>query len=215
MTSHTYVKQIVKKVKCSRSKRQEIYRQLLADINQEMENGVPFDVVMLRMGEPIAIAEEFNQNLSQTEHKKYKNRLAAKIIAGIAVMLAGIIAAALWFLPLSVRFGNSGLFSEAVVEEQSKEVIRMLNEEDYEALKACTDERVQQILTQQVIEDAKKQAGTDWGEFQQFGKCYMSEQKLQGRTRAVVQINAAYEKIGVTYTLFFNDDMKLSGLYIK
>ena len=28
-------------------------------------------------------------------------------------------------------------------------------------------------------------------------------------------INAAYENIGVTYTLFFNDDRKLSGLYIK
>ena len=87
--------------------------------------------------------------------------------------------------------------------------------EDYEALKDCTDVRIQKILTQEVIEEAKKQAGTDWGEFQQFGKCYMSEQKLQGKTRAVVQINAAYENIGITYTLFFNEDMKLSGLYIK
>ena len=116
---------------------------------------------------------------------------------------------------MGAAFGSSGLFTQETVEAQSREIIQLLNAEDYEALKDCTDVRIQKILTQEVIEEAKKQAGTDWGEFQQFGKCYMSEQKLQGKTRAVVQINAAYENIGITYTLFFNEDMKLSGLYIK
>lgn len=215
MTAEVYVKQIVKKVRCSRQKRQEIYRQLLADIREEIEQGVSPDVVMLRMGEPIAIADEFNQSLSESEHKKYKRRLAAKIILSVAAVFIVLITAAAWFLPLSVKFGSSGLFTQEEVEAQSKEVIRLLNANDYEGLKACMDVRVQNILTEEVIGEAKKQAGEDWGEFQQFGKCYLAEQKQQGRTRAVVQINAAYEKIGVTYTLFFNDDLKLSGLYIK
>ena len=72
MTAHTYVTQIVKKVKCSGKRRKEIYRQLMADINEETENGVSLDVIMYRMGEPIAIAWEFNQNLSETERKRYK-----------------------------------------------------------------------------------------------------------------------------------------------
>ena len=73
MTAQVYVNQIVKKVKCSGKKRKEIHRQLLADIQTEIGQGVPLDVIMLRMGEPIAIAEEFNQNLSQQEYRKYKS----------------------------------------------------------------------------------------------------------------------------------------------
>lgn len=215
MTAQTYVNQIVKKVKCSRQKREEIRRQLLADIQAETEQGASLDVVMLRMGEPIAIAEEFNQNLSEQERRKYKRRFAGRVIAAVAAVLAVIVLAAAWFLPVPLRFGSSGLFTEAAVEAQCKEVIRMLDAKDYEALEACMDIQVQEILTKEVIENAKEQAGADWGEFQEFGKCYMAEQRQQGRTRAVVQMNAAYENIGVTYTLFFNDDMKLSGLYIK
>ncbi len=55
MTAQVYVNQIVKKVKCSRKKREEIRRQLLADMEAEIEQGVPLDVVMIRMGEPIAM----------------------------------------------------------------------------------------------------------------------------------------------------------------
>jgi len=215
MTAQIYVNQIVKKVKCSRKKREEIRRQLLADIQMELEQGVPLDALMLRMGEPIAIAEEFNQNLSEQECRKYKRGAVGKVIAGIAAGLAVVVLAAAWFLPAGLRFGSSGLFTEAEVEAKSKEVIRMLDAEDYEALEACMDVRLQKVLTKEMIEEAKEQAGTDWGAFQEFGKCYMAEQRQQGRTRAVVQMNAAYENIGVTYTLFFNDDMKLSGFYVK
>lgn len=215
MTAETYVKLITKKVKCSKQKRQEIYKQLLADIHEEMRNGMPFDSIMLRMGEPIAIAEEFNQNLSETEYRKYKKR---KVVTGItiaAAVLAIIIAAAVWVLPSGAAFGNSGLFMQAEVEEKSEEIIRFVNEGDYEALRAASNEQLQKILTQEVIETAKKQAGEDWGDFQQFGKFYMAEQKQQGKTRAVVQVNAFYENTGITYTLFFDADMKLSGFYIK
>ena len=44
MTAQVYVNQIVKKVKCSRKKREEIRRQLLADMEAEIEQGVPLDV---------------------------------------------------------------------------------------------------------------------------------------------------------------------------
>ena len=54
MTAQVYVNQIAKKVKCSKTKRKEICRQLLADIQAEADQGVPFDVIMLRMGEPAA-----------------------------------------------------------------------------------------------------------------------------------------------------------------
>jgi len=215
VTAQVYVNQIVKKVKCSRKKREEIRRQLLADMEAEIEQGVPLDVVMIRMGEPIAIAEEFNQNLPQQERKQYKRGRIKKAAAVIAVCLAALAFAVYWFLPVGVKFGSSGQFQQAAVEEQAKKVIHMINTGDYEALQAATDVRAQKILTKEVIEDAKRQAGTDWGEFREFGKCYFAEQKLRGSSQAVVQFNASYENIAVTYTLFFNPDLKLSGFYIK
>lgn len=94
-------------------------------------------------------------------------------------------------------------------------MIRLLDAGDYEALQAGAAENMKDILTEEIIGPVKDQTGKDWGEFQEFGKCYLSEQRIQGKTRAVVQMNAAYENIGITYTLFFNDDLKLSGLYMK
>lgn len=215
MTAQTYVNQIVRRIKCSRGKRKEICRQLLADIQEEIDQGLSLDVIMLRMGEPAAIAEEFNQNLSEQERRTYKRKSFAKLTAGIVAVLAMVLLAAIWFLPFGLRFGSSGLFTQEEVETCSKEVIRLLDAKDYEALQACAAENIQDILTEAVIGPAKEQVSANWGEFREFGKCYLSEQWIRGRTRAVAQINAAYEHIVITYTLFFNADLKLSGLYMK
>ncbi len=215
MTAETYVKQIVKKVKCTGKKRNEIRKQLLSDIESEMERGESLEKVMLRMGEPIAAAEEFNQNMLQEEVKKYKRGVRIKIAVCILTVLAAAAIAAAWFLPVTKKFGSSGLFNEKTVEEKSKEVIRLLDAEDYDTLLAGSDIYMQKVLTKEIVDAAKKMAGDNWGEFQGFGKFYMAEQKQQGNIRAVVQMNAAYENIAVTYTLIFDKDMKLSGLYIK
>lgn len=215
MTAETYVNQIVKKVKCPKKRRDEIRRQLLADITMEMEQGEKIEKIMLRMGEPIAIAEEFNQNIPQEEAKKYKRGRRIKVFICIAAVFMAAVLAAVWFLPFGKDFGSSGLFDEKTVEERSKEVIQLLDAEDYDTLLEESNAYMQKVITKETIDEAKKLAGENWGEFQSFGKLYMAEQKQQGKTRAVVQMNAAYENIVVTYTLFFDKDMKLSGLYIK
>lgn len=215
MIAETYVNQIVRKVRCPKQRRAEIKRQLLADINMALEQGETLDQVMFHMGEPIAIAEEFNQNLSVKEQKSYKRGIWIKIIAVVAAVIAVLILAAVWFLPKTQEFGKSGIFSKEMVEEKSQEVIRLLDAEDYEAIKACSDKQMQPILTKQVIDEAKAQAAPEWGAFLEFGKCYMTEIRQQGKIMAMVQMNAAYEKVGITYTLFFNEDMELAGLYIK
>lgn len=215
MVAQTYVKQIVRKVKCSRQKRAEIGKQLLSDVDMAMSQGESLEKVMLRMGEPIAVAEEFNQNLPDYERRKYKRGILVKIMLAVAIVLAGLVLAAVWFLPWTSQFGSSGIFQEKAIEEKSKEVIRLLDAGDYQALREASDIHMQDFLNPGVLEPAKNQAGADWGEFLDFGKVYMSEIKQRGEHSAIVQINAAYENIGVTYTLFFNEDMELSGLYIK
>lgn len=215
MVAKTYVNKIVRKVKCSRQKRNEIRKQLLSDVTMATAQGEPLDKVMLRMGEPIAVADEFNQNLSEKERKRYRQGIAVKAIAVIAAVFAVLALAAAWFLPRTVPFGGSGIFVEEEVEERCKEVVRLLDAEDYGAVRDCSDATLKEVLTEEVIRQAKEQAGANWGGFREFGKCYMNEYKWKGKDWVAVQINAAYENIGITYTLQFNEDMELSGLFIK
>ena len=199
MTAQMYVNQIVKKVKCSRKKREEIRRQLLADINLEVEQGEALDKVILRMGEPISIADEFNQNMSPKDRKIYKRNTALKIAGVTILIIAVLVMAVLWFLPVGMEMGSSGVFDA----------------DDYETLKKSSSEAMQKALTKEQIDEARRMTGKEWGRFQEFGNCYMGEQKVRGKVWAVVQINAAYEKIGVTYTMLFDEDMQLAGLYMK
>ena len=215
MTAEIYVNQIVKKVKCSRQKRNEIRRQLLAEVSVAMEQDMTLEKVMLQMGEPIAIAEEFNENLSDRERKKYRNGVAAKAIAGIAAVVFVLALAVVWFLPRGAKIGSSGIYTEAAVEAQAKAVIEMLDAGDYEKLQECANAKMKAYLTEEVFDGIKEQFGADWGSLQKFGRCYIQEIKQQGKIYAMAQIYAAYENVGITYTLSFDENMGLAGVYMK
>ena len=65
------------------------------------------------------------------------------------------------------------------------------------------------------LEDIKGYVGEDWGALLNMGSAYMVEIREKGKNYAVVQINAAYENVGVTYTLTYNQEMELYGFYVK
>ena len=65
------------------------------------------------------------------------------------------------------------------------------------------------------MEEAKKTIGDDWGTFRNFGKTYMTEIRQNGQSFAMVQMNASYDNVSVTYTLTFDVEMKLAGIYMK
>ena len=48
-----------------------------------------------------------------------------------------------------------------------------------------------------------------------YGKIYSVESSQLGKTYAVVQMSVAYKNVSATYTLSFDEDMKLAGMYIK
>ena len=217
MIAQTYVTQIVKKIKCSRKKRREIYCQILTDVTAAMQQGESLERIMLRMGEPVAIAEEFNESLPEKERKIYKRSRLLKAAVGIVAVLIIAVLLVRWFVPRSYDIGSSGIYQEDRVGQQAEEIIHLLDEEDYDTLLARSTPQMQKYLTKEIIDEAKAQTGvrTDWGKFLQSGKCYMQEIKQKGKTMAIVQMNVAYEHAGVTYTLLFDKDMLLAGIYIK
>ncbi len=61
----------------------------------------------------------------------------------------------------------------------------------------------------------KEQIGTEWGEFKSFVSVYTGEIKQMGKKFAVTEITALYENRSVTYTISFDEEMKLAGIYMK
>ena len=60
-----------------------------------------------------------------------------------------------------------------------------------------------------IIPEGKASISNDFGKFISYGKIYTAEQKQLGVTYAVVQMNLSYENVSVTYTISFDEDMKL------
>lgn len=215
MTAEKYVNEIIKKIKCSKKQRQEIRQQLLSDISAELENGESLENVMERMGTPREAAGEFNLNLPVSERKKYSRNIVLKVIIGAAVIIIAAICVIYWLLPKGAQIGSSGVFEQSVVEEQVKWVVRELDANDFDSLNANAVEDLRNVLEQDMIESARSQISDDWGEFQSYGTIYMSEVRQKGQLFALAQVTVSYENTVVTYTISFDEDMKLAGLFMK
>lgn len=215
MTTEKYVNTIIRKVKCSKSRRLEIRQQLLSDIEGERENGESPENIMHRMGSAAEVAREFNQNMPERERKAYTRKKLLKIIIAVAVIIVAAACIIYRMLPKGAELGTSGVFEQNVVEEQAKWIVEKLNEDDFETLLDASDEAMQQALTPEMIEDARASISDDWGDFRSYGQVYMSELKQNGKLFAATQMTVAYENVSVTYTILFDEDMKLAGLFMK
>lgn len=215
MNAEKYVDSVVRKVRCGREKRKEIRQQLLSDISAELEEGETLEHVIGRMGSAAEAAEEFNQNLPEAELKRYRRGKRWKISGCIAVALALVVCGIYWFLPKTYELSKGGYFDEETIEARMQEVIAELDRGDYEAMQANATEEMQPVLTAEYMESAKATVSDDWGAFQAYGTAYMVQMKQQGKRFALGQMTVSYENASVTYTLTFDEDMRLAGLYMK
>lgn len=219
MTAAKYVNRIVRKIKCSGKERKEIKSQLLSDISAATEQGESLEDVQKRMGTAAEVAEEFNANISEAEHRKYRRNHRIKIsvaITGVVLAVLAMIAAYIWWwLPKSYEFGHSGKYEEAVVVERAQEVIAMFNAGDYDGINAISIEAMKEARVIETLEDAKKLISDDWGEFKGFNNYYMVEMEQQGYKGVMVQIAATYENVVVTYVISLDEEMRLMGIYMR
>lgn len=219
MNAEKYVNDIIKNVKCSKSKKSEIREQLLSDIHMRMDNGETLELIMDTMGVPKEISEEFNQNLTEDEKKAYKKGKIIKITVSVTlvifIVLLSLIFYIMWLFPQTSEMGSSGIFSQEIVEEKAKDVILLLDQNDFDSLKTASIEKIRPLLVPETFEQIKKSIGNDWGQLETFGKIYTCELKQQGQTFAMAQASVSYENVNVTYTITFDKDMKVAGIYLK
>ena len=204
-----YINQIIRRLKCSRKRREEIKRQLLSEVDEERENSTQ------ALENALEIAEEFNNSFSEEEKKAYKKEKLLKI-AGLVLVLLILVAGLIWWMiPKKIWLEDSKVFDVNVVEAQAEAVVDYFGKDDYESLKEISDDKMREFLNTHDLESDKVLIGEDWGEQESVGKVYMVELTQRGRKSAVVQMHVQYENANVLYTISFNRDMELQGFWMQ
>lgn len=204
-----YINQIIRRLKCSRKRREEIKRQLLSEVDEERENSTQ------ALENALEIAEEFNNSFSEEEKKAYKKEKLLKI-AGLVLVLLILVAGLIWWMiPKQIWLEDSKVFDVNVVEAQAEAVVDYFGKDDYESLKEISDDKMREFLNTHDLESDKVLIGEDWGEQESVGKVYMVELTQRGRKSAVVQMHVQYENANVLYTISFNRDMELQGFWMQ
>lgn len=215
MDEKKYLRALRRKLRCSSSRKREIIRQIQSDFAIAAENGQDVAQTIREMGTPEEVAAAFHENRSDADVKKVRARKRALIAGGAASAVLLAVLFGCWLVPKLGKADGNGGPSEETLTEEAKRVIRCVDAGDYESLNRMMPEQVRQILTEDVIEEAKRQTADDFGEFSSWGDAYVSEISQQGQYTAVVELMVMYEKVSVIYTVFFDEELRLIGLYMR
>ncbi len=215
MTAEKYVNQIVKKVHCDKSRKNDIKKQLLSEINERMSNGESIEDIIKAMGKVSEIADNFNESISDADKKKYKQKKILKISACAIIVLLMACVGLKWVIPTVGDLDESRFFSKSEVEKTLIEVIDLLDNGDYEALQSMSTEQMAVAFNEESMEAAKANICDDFGGRVSVGNIYSGEVIQQNLHYATCQVNVSYDNAGVTYTITFDENMKIAGLYMK
>ena len=215
MDAKKYVNAIVKKIKCDGKKKKEIKKQLLADIYMRMKQGERLEEIISQMGTVKEIADGFNENISPKEQKRYVRNKVMKIVISIIAVLVFLILFVYWMFPKSFDIEQSKYFNKDQVETVMKETIELLDAGDYIALQERVTPKMQTLLNAETMDNVKGALSDDWGERKMFGAVYMVELIQGSRHFAVGEITDTYENVSATYRLTYDEDMRLSCIYVR
>lgn len=210
-----YIKQIMKLLTCSKKRKEEIKQQLVSDIDAAVTSGEKEEDVIKRMGTAKKIADAFNQSFSPEEVKAYKKELRKRRVLDIVLVMLVIAFGLWWMMPKNKVLEDSDRFQTATVEAQAKEVVQMLDNGDYDGLRKMAVDKLAPMINEEEMEHARDNLAEDWGKLLNYGSIYMVESVQRGHHSAVVQMSISYENASVTYTISFDKNMKLNGLWMK
>ena len=216
MNQEKYIRLVLKNLKCSTAKKNEIKKELESDIAGAEESGETLDEIMARMGTPKSLAAEFNDNFSPEELKAFKRKRLWKILGISAGVLLILLLAVFYILPKNYPLTQRGNYVEAEVMARADEAIWAFAEKDYASIREmCASESAKNLLSDETLSGARALFPDEWGEFVTYGNAYTAEVVQMGNSVAFIQINATYEHTAVTYTLTFDENLNLCGFYVK
>lgn len=216
MSAGKYAKQVAKYLKCSGKRKQEIRKQITSDIQAAVAEGKSLEQALGDMGDPKALATEFNESFGEAEKKAAGRAKVCKILIIIFVILLLLAMLVWWALPKTKLLSDSKTFSEELVQERAELILELFNQGDYAALQDYQIEQMQEVMVEETMEQMKAlYIGSDWGEMRNIGNVYSVEVSQMGRKYAILQMMVSYENVNVTYTMTFDKDLKLAGFYMR
>ena len=134
-----------------------------------------------------------------------------KVIAGIVCVIVMIGLAGCGIPQLSDSF------DEKQVKTTAETVIETVNSGDYDAVVDMVREEYQDQITADVLEDAYAEKMDELGEFDSFkteAVTGASDKNFDGELAMAVVV-CTYENGSATFTLFFDTDYAITGIYMK
>lgn len=215
MNEKQYVSEIIRKIKCTDKRKNEIKKQLLTDIETRVKQGENLEEIISQMGTAEEIAAGFNEEISIEEQKRYGRNKILKIAVPIVAVLLLLGVFGYWMFPKTVDIEQSAYFDRQRVEDAMKETVELLDAEDYEALQESAIPKMQPLLNAEMRASIRKALGGDWGEREQFGTVYLAELVQAGKHMAVGEMTVTYENVSVTYRLTYDEEMRFAGIYVR
>lgn len=131
----------------------------------------------------------------------------------IMILIAGIILIGMFGACNSTKLAAS--FDKETVEASAKQVIEYLNSGDYDSVNAMLREDCKKILTNDILSDAVDQVYGKAGSFAEYTKINIIGQKDKNVDYAVAIVKAKYEKKNVIFTISFDQNLEVVGIYMK
>lgn len=134
----------------------------------------------------------------------------------ISVLVIVCVVMFIFFItPKPKNLKESDIFSDAIVKKEAYKVIDELDEMNVDALCENATLELQEAFRTDALQDAKQNITSDFGKRKTISKYYANEVTQKNVHMAIVQLYAEYENVNVIYTLTFDENMKLCGLYLK
>lgn len=131
----------------------------------------------------------------------------------VKLMAAGMVIAMLAGCGISTELSER--FDEAEVKSSAENVIDSLNNGDYDGVVETFSEDMKTALPADKLEESVSPTLEKAGAFQEYKSESVIGQKKDDVDMAVAVMVVTYEEQNLTYTVSFNTDMEVIGLFVK
>lgn len=163
----------------------------------------------------MSVNKEINGKAGKVKGDRTKKTKIVNILIPVVVILILVFTYLYRIAPGNTGIKESEYFNETQVENAIKNTIDLIDDENYAALRDSADEEMKSVVTKETMEEVKVQISENWGPRQSFGKIYMTEVVQENEHYAVGEVTVSYENVNVTYRLAYDQEMQLTGLYMK
>lgn len=108
------------------------------------------------------------------------------------------------------------LENQKELEQRTETIVRLISEGDYDTLsEQYAAEEMKPYLNSEDMDLAKNMLAEDWGAYQFMGNVYAQELTQNKIRYIVVQVTVTYENVSVVYTINYDEELMIVGIYMR